>query len=131
MKIERISLAATEASVTSPVRPISAPRTDRTTLRNTDNPLEPTVKAAQMARAMKTAATAPAQAPNLSRSSSEPVIPPSGFKKFLMAGGVLLASVGVVAGFISMVALGPIGLGAAAGAAALAAGMIWLGSKVA
>lgn len=128
MKIERISLAATEASVNSPVRPISAPRTD---LRNTDNPLAPTVKAEQMARAMKTAATAPVAAPpNLSRSSSEPVIPPSGFKKFLMLGGVLMASVGVVAGFVSIAALGPIGLGIAGGAAVLAAAMIWLGSKV-
>jgi hypothetical protein len=82
-----------------------------------------------MARAMKTAAAAPTEAPNLVRSSSPPVIPPSGLKKFLMGAGVLLASVGVVAGFISIVVLGPVGLAVAAGAAALAAAMIWLGSK--
>jgi hypothetical protein len=51
-------------------------------------------------------------------------------KKFLAFGGVLMASVGVVAGFVLIVALGPIGLAVAGGAAALAAGMIWLGSKV-
>lgn len=127
MKIERISPARTESSATSPVRPMSAPRTE---LLNTDNPLAPTVKAAQMARAMKTAATAPLEAPSLSRTSSPPVIPPSGLKKFLAFGGVLMASVGVVAGFVLIVALGPIGLAVAGGAAALAAGMIWLGSKV-
>lgn len=127
MKIERISLAPTEASVTSPVRVAPAPQR---TLKNTDNPLAPTVKAAQMERAMKTVASAPMARPNFVRTSSQPVIPPSGFKKFLMGAGVLLASVGVVAGFISIIALGPIGLAVAGGAAALAAGMIWLGNKV-
>ena len=127
MKIERISLAQTEASVNSPVRVAPAPQR---TLKNTDNPLAPTVKAAQMERAMKTAAPAPLARPNLVRTSTPPVIPPSGFKKFLMGAGVLFASVGVVAGLISIVALGPIGLAVAGGAAALAAGMIWLGSKV-
>lgn len=134
--MNRISPALTEASVTSPTTKTTVSRTPRATnttrtiLINTDSPLVPTVKAEQMARAMKTAATAPPAAPNLVRPSSPPVIPPSGLKKFLMLGGVLMASVGVVAGFISIVVLGPIGLAVAAGAAALAAAMIWLGSKV-
>jgi len=125
---ERVSLALTEASVNSPGRADRAPKVRRVALINSDNPLAPTLKAEQIARVAR-AATPPAQ-PNSVRSSTPPTTPPSKFKRVLLAVGAAVGSLGVVGGFMSIIILGPIGLAVAGGAAALAAGMIWLGSKV-
>lgn len=130
MKIERISLALTEASVTSPAR--AAPRPDRTTLRNTDSPLVPTIKAAQMARAMSRVNRVPPSRPTIAPTPTPApaqAAKPSVFKRVLLGAGALIASVGVVGGFVAIVALGPIGLAVAAGAGVLGAAMIWLGGK--
>jgi len=131
MKIERISLAQTEASVNSPVR--AAPRPDRTTLRNTDSPLTPTVKATQMARAMKQVncvpPSRPTTAPTPTPAPAQATEKPSVFKRMLLGAGALISSVGVVGGLLSIVALGPLGLAVAAGAGVLGAAMIWLGGK--
>ena len=132
---ERVSLALTEASVNSPVRADRAPKVRRVALINSDNPLAPTLKAEQIVRAARVAAPTPpsrpvAARPNLYRSSTPPTAPPSKFKRFLLAVGAAVGSLGVVGGFMSIIIFGPIGLAVAGGAAALAAGMIWLGSKV-
>ena len=130
MKIERISPAQTEASVTSPTR--ATLQSDRTQLRNTDSPLTPTVKAVQMARAMKTASPTPPSrptAPPAQAQTTEQAAKPSVFKRFLLGAGALISSVGVVGGLLSIVALGPVGLAVAAGAGVVGAAMIWLGGK--
>lgn len=131
MKIERISPAQTEASVTSPAR--AAPRPDRTTLRNTDSPLVPTIKAAQMARAMSQVNRVPPSRPTIAPAPTPApaqAAKPSVFKRVLLGAGAIISSVGVVGGLLSIVALGPLGLAVAAGAGVLGAAMIWLGSKV-
>lgn len=131
MKIERISLAQTEASVNSPIR--ATLPSDRTQLRNTDSPLTPTVRAAQMERAMKIASpmppSRPAPPPAPARATDQQA-KPSGFKRLLLGAGALLSSVGVVGGFMSIIALGPVGLAVAAGAGVVGAALIWLGGKV-
>jgi hypothetical protein len=48
----------------------------------------------------------------------------------LLGIGAAIGSLGVVGGFMSIIILGPIGLAVAGGAAALAAAMIFIGSKV-
>lgn len=131
MKIERISPAQTEASVTSPAR--AAPRPDRTELRNTDSPLVPTIKAAQMARAMSQVNRVPPSRPTIAPAPTPApaqAAKPSVFKRVLLGAGAIISSVGVVGGLLSIVALGPLGLAVAAGAGVLGAAMIWLGSKV-
>ena len=127
MKIERISLSKTEASVNSPVR--TAPRAKRLALCNTDSPLAPTLKAEQLRRSLATTPMRTATKPT----PKPPVVTtpkPSVFKRVLLGIGALVSSVGVVAGLLSMVVLGPIGLAVAAGVGAVGAAMIWLGGKV-
>jgi len=126
--VNRIAhVARSEASVVSPYRP---PRSEPIPVRNngtnSDYPLAP--------QRVRYATAEPARPAPLSRhpmpQPSEPQPKPSVKQRLMLLTGVLLASVGTVAGLISIAALGPIGIGVAAGAALLGFALIRIGAKL-
>jgi hypothetical protein len=126
--MNRISaVAVSEVSVTSPYRPPrSAPIPVRNNGTNSDYPLAP--------QRVRYAASAPArsvtqpQRPLPQAAKDQPT--PSVKKRLMALAGALVASVGTVAGLMSIVALGPVGLGVAAGAAVLGFALIRLSAKL-
>lgn len=126
--MNRIStVAVSEASVVSPYRPPrSKPIPVRNNGTNSDYPLAP-----QRVRYATSAPARPvAQPQNPLPQPAEPQPKPSAKKLLMVLAGVLMASVGTVAGLMSIIALGPVGLGVAAGAALLGFALIRIGAKL-
>lgn len=114
--LARQSVAVSEASVTGPYRPSNDTARPRQVWANSDNPLSPKqVRFANNVVPLHTArqrTVIPPPAP-----AAQPEKQKLGFlAKAAALAGVLLCSVGTVAGLISIVALGAIGVGVAAGA---------------
>jgi hypothetical protein len=129
--LSRPSLVS-EASVTGPYRPSNDTARPRQVWANSENPLAP--KPVRFANNV-----VPLKAARL-RSSSKPAQPapqPAQPKKQTLGllakaatlTGMLLCSLGVVGGFVSIVALGPLGLAVAAGAGVLGATLIKFGTR--
>lgn len=58
-----------------------------------------------------------------------PPLPASKLSRILLAAGAIVIALGIPAGVLSIIALGPVGLAIAGAAAAIGAALIWLGSK--
>ena len=121
--IRRVSLPLSEKSVTGPYRP----QPKRKEWTNSDVSL-PTLPA-NVSRIRKANVMPPS-------ASKKPTTPPPAAKHPLSLGkriaalaGVLCCSIGVVGGLVSIVALGPVGIGIAAGAAVVGAVLIKLGTQ--
>ncbi len=124
--LKRVSFALSEKSVTSPLRP-AIPTSGRRDWRNSDT-LHPIVPAnvariRNQALAANTPISRPAPPP-----PADPQIP-SKKRRGLALSGVLSCSLGVVAGLVSIAALGPIGIAVAAGAAIFGAALIRIGTR--
>jgi hypothetical protein len=126
--MNRISaVAVSEVSVTSPYRPPrSAPIPVRNNGTNSDYPLAP-----QRVRYAASAPARPVTQPQRPLPQAAEAQPKPSAKKLLTAlAGVLMVSVGTVAGLVSIAALGPIGVGVAGGAALLGFALIRLSAKL-
>lgn len=112
---KRVSFAPSEQSVTSPFRPSTPTQNNkRRDWRNSDT-LHPIVPAnVARIRNQGLAANMPAPARTQLPAVQEQIT--SKKRRFAAVLGVLSCSVGVVAGLISIAALGPIGFAVAAGA---------------
>ena len=124
--IARPSVAISEATVTGPYRPTNNIVPLRPRTQNSDNPLAPKqLRPSQLRPVTSQPAPQPAQA-----QAAQPKQPKRSVGKMLASlAGVLMCSVGVVGGLVSIVGLGPIGLAVAVGAAVVGAIFIKLGTK--
>jgi len=117
------SVARSEASVISPYRP---PRSEPVPISkqwiNSDYPLAP--------QHVRYTTPQPVKPVQQSTPAPKPEPKPSVAKRVVMGIGALLASVGTVAGLLSIAALGPVGLAVAAGAAVLGIVLIRSGSTM-
>lgn len=124
--LKRVSFARSEQSVTSPMRPATPEKSSkRRDWRNSDT-LHPIVPANVARIKNKTiAANTPIARPPKTPTPA-PEKRPSKLKKAMALVGVLACSLGVVAGLVSIAAIGPLGLAAAGGSAAVGAALIFL-----
>lgn len=130
--LTRPSVTISEASVTGPYRPSNDTARPRQVWANSDNPLTPKpIRFANNVVPLHAARQRPVVLP--AQPAPSPVQhqqPRRSVGKMLTSlAGVLLCSIGVVGGFVSIVALGPLGLAVAAGAGILGAALIKLGTK--
>lgn len=110
-------------SVTSPYRPVEDSVRDLL-------PAHPPANVRKALAATPASPVTPPPRPQPPVHTPEPApVKPSFAKRFVLGLGVLSA-MAVVPGFISIVALGPAGLGVAAACAALSAACIWIGNKM-
>lgn len=127
--LHRPSPAVTDVSVSGPWRPASAPipipgRPGETT--------DSHLRADQLARAMEARIRSLPARPSRPLPDSPPPAPPAAprasvLARVLLISGAAVAMLGIPAGFLSIIGLGPLGLAVAAGAAALGAALIALG----
>lgn len=104
----RSSVAVSEASVTGPYRPSNDTARVRQPWTNSDYPLAPRLVKFTPPQNPRVIATAP--------QTEQPQQKISLARRVVALTGVFLASVGTVAGMLSIVGLGPIGLAVAVGA---------------
>lgn len=118
-----------EASVNGPYRPTRTPMNNVTPFRqqwkNTDYPLAP--KQLPPQNRVPVVVSQPAKPPVTV--AAQPQDKRTFWHKATALAGVAMCSLGVVAGLVSIVALGPIGLAVAAGAAVVGIGLMGLSSK--
>ena len=126
--LRRVSLPLSETSVTGPYRP--QPKRQQWTNSDVSMPTLP----ANVSRIREANVVPPSVVPPLA--PKKPATPPPAEKHPLSIGkriaalaGVLCCSIGVVGGFVLIVALGPIGIGIAAGAAIVGAVLIKIGTQ--
>jgi hypothetical protein len=138
------SAPRSEVSVTSPHRPVKSPVPTPSTRAQNDATWKSrdvhlthppaNVKRALTASPSATVKSSPRSSPKASPTNSfqEPSqLQVASVKKRFFAGiGALLIGPGTVAGLLSIVALGPVGLGVAAGAAALGVFLIWASNRM-
>lgn len=121
------SVARSEVSVTGPWRPPSREDTaKRDAWVNSDNPLQPSP-----VRNIRAATRLPVPAKATPSLPKVPEAPPkrSLWAKAAVTVGILTASLGTVAGMLSMVVLGPVGLAVAAGCFVVGTILIQVASK--
>lgn len=131
--MNRISaVSVSEASVVSPYRPPrSEPLPVRNNWTNSDYPLAPQrVRYAASAPVRPVTQPQPTEPQTAPAPAAEPTPKPSIKQRLVLLAGALMVSVGTIAGFVSIVAVGPAGIGIAAAAAILGAALIRSGSKM-